>query len=232
MSSFNFGSFSEQKVKNTNFLRAYNIYENVKFTGIDEPKTGTSKNGRAWKSWAFHFECPDGEFVKSIFVPEDNKRPVFKNAQGHDYERPSNHENNLAFLFLVGQYFDPEGLEKLKKNMDKVDGYDTLIALFKKVIATNKNTTSMKLVGRNVEGSVYAEMPQYCGLSKELDEEGKAKWFPVSNSVFGDKVGFTAYELSKKKELESAKPTDMSKKESAPSESSESNEVALEDLLD
>ena len=61
MSSFNFGGFAEQKVKNTNYLRAYNIYENVKFTGIDEPKTGTSKNGRAWKSWAFHFECPDGK---------------------------------------------------------------------------------------------------------------------------------------------------------------------------
>ena len=84
----------------------------------------------------------------------------------------------------------------------------------------------------DTETVLYAEMPQYCGLSKELDEEGKAKWFPVSNSVFGDKVGFTAYELSKKKELESAKPTDMSKKESAPSESSESNEVAFDDLLD
>ena len=232
MGNFDFGSFAkETSVSSNNYLRPYSVYENVKFAGIEGPTSGTSANGNDWTRYDFIFSCPDGTYKESVFAPnnpeKDTQRSKVTNANGHETELPSNFERTMEFLKYVGKTFNPAGLEKLQKVSGKIGSFAEFIEAFKKCIGTPDTTTTMKLGGRVNQGSVYAALPNYLAVNSKTGEVF------IRDHVFGDKVALSAWELSKKKEYESAKPTDMSKKKNNINKESNSDDSqSVDSLLD
>jgi hypothetical protein len=62
--------------------------------------------------------------------------------------------------------------------------------------------TNLKLVGRNVNGTVYAQLPNACGLNKE------GEIFPTN--FIGKDLFFSNYEQQQADQYKNAKPTVMS----------------------
>ena len=102
--------------------------------------------------------------------------------------------------------------------------------------AIDKTSTSMKLVGRNSNGHVYATLPNCTGIAQAKTEAVAAKnnvnvgeWYTWMNSPFGDKLFFSAYEETQRAALANAKPTDMP--EEITGGASEEESIDLESLL-
>ena len=79
----------------------------------------------------------------------------------------------------------------------------SLIKITDKVKGTE---TKLKLVGRNRDGKVVAEIPRILGINKE----GEAF---VADNYIGSKLFFSDYEEGKRAEYLNSKPTDMEKKD-------------------
>ena len=73
--------------------------------------------------------------------------------------------------------------------------------VIKSLAGKNNVETKLKLVGRNNNGTIYAALPNACGLSKT------GEVFPVN--FIGDNLFFTNYELTQQKNYQNAKPTNM-----------------------
>lgn len=222
--NFNFDQEQTYVASSQQYLKAYTINE-VKLTKIEKTTlTGSKDPNASYDVVALEFTGTDknpGVFTTNLFIPssdEDAKRPTFKNAQGHEYERPSRAENFQYTLMQLMQVLNPEGAKAaLAKLQGKNVGVDTFVQL---VIATiNKKpgtVTNLKLVGRNVNGTVYAQLPNACGLNKE------GKLFPVN--FVGDTLFFSAYEEQQSKAVNEAKPTPMS-------EANKQEDKDIDDLL-
>jgi hypothetical protein len=116
---------------------------------------------------------------------------------------------------------NPAGEEKIKVNASKIKTVDQFIDLVVKALAGKNNVeTKLKLVGRNNNGTVYAALPNACGLNKA------GEVFPVN--FIGDNLFFTNYELTQQKNYQNAKPTNMSSVDNNPDEKGE--ELNLDDL--
>lgn len=199
----NFGSIANSG-NGISYLHAWNIYEDVKFDGVDDPKTGTSANGTSWKSWSFNFSCPKGVFSKSIFAPTDMtiKRRQFTNANGHEITFPSGFEENKEFIAQVLKAYNPEGFKKLCEIAPKIKTFDEFIAAAKKLLTNVTKTTNIKLTGRaSQDGRVFADIPRLCAINSKTGE------LFTSDVFIGDNVSFTDYQLGKKKEYEAHKPS-------------------------
>ena len=146
-----------------------------------------------------------GVFTTNLFIPnspQDMERPTFQNANGHDYQRPSRFENFQFTLMQIVHALNPTGEEKIKANASKIKTIDQFIDLVIKALnGKDKVETNLKLVGRNNNGTVYASLPNACGLNKA------GEVFPVN--FIGDNLFFTNYELQQQKSFQSAKPTNM-----------------------
>ena len=222
--NFNFDQEQSYVASSQQYLKAYTINE-VKLTKIEKTTlTGSKDPNASYDVVALEFTGTDknpGVFTTNLFIPssdEDAKRPTFKNAQGHEYERPSRAENFQYTLMQLMQVLNPEGAKAaLAKLQGKNVGVDTFVQL---VIATiNKKPgtiTNLKLVGRNVNGTVYAQLPNACGLNKE------GKLFPVN--FVGDTLFFSAYEEQQSKTVNEAKPTPVS-------EANKQEDNDIDDLL-
>lgn len=205
--ALNFGTLATTQTTSTStYLRPYNIYEGVKFAGIEGPVTGTSAQGNSWTAYDFKFECKDGNYSERIFEPTEKstERRTVTNAQGHDSELPSDFERTMAFLAQVGNVFNPDGFKKLQEASSKIKDFTTMINAFKKFIGTPETTTNLKLSGRNSNGTVYASLPTFVRINSKTGEVF------TSDNFLGDKVAFSAWELQKKSEYENAKPTNVS----------------------
>lgn len=221
--------FNFSKLNETNFssnagahLKPYEIY-NVNLTKIEKTELKGSKDPNAvYPVVALEFtatEDPKGTFTTNLFIPTtqaDIERPTFKNAEGHEYQRPSRFENFQYTLMQIVTALNPAGAEKIKENGSKIKTIDQFIDLIVKALAGKTNvTTKLKLVGRVNNGTTYAALPSACGLTKA------GEVFPVN--FIGDNVFFSNYELTQQKNYQNAKPTDMSKVDNNPDEASNSD---------
>ena len=210
--NFNFNSLSEQNFTSNAgaYLRPYGIYK-VNLTKI-EKTTLTGKDGTEYPIIAIEFTgCGDdkGTFSTNLFIPrtdKDMERPVFKNNEGHEYNRPSSFENFQFTLMQIVHALNPTGEEKIKANASKIKSIDQFIELIIKALTgKEKIVTDLKLVGRTNNNVVYAALPSACGLNKS------GEIFPVN--FIGDNLFFTNYELTQQKNYQNAKPTNMEKEE-------------------
>jgi len=205
MGNFNFGSIAKVSTETSgNYLRPYNVYKNVKFAGVSEPLTGNTKDGGTWKAWDFTFEAPEGIYNERIFEPTEKSQTRAKvtNANGHETELPSEFERTLYFAAQVVEAFRPEKAEAFKKQCEKITTFDDFIKCLKTVLSNPSKTAELLLTGRTYEGSVYAKLPNFVRIGKDGN--------PYTSEKFvGENLALSSYELQKKKEYESAKPTNM-----------------------
>ena len=222
--NFNFDQEQSYVASSQQYLKAYTINE-VTLTKIEKTTLQGSKDPNAsYDVIALEFTGTDknpGVFSTNLFIPssdEDAKRPTFKNAQGHEYERPSRAENFQYTLMQLMQVLNPEGAKAaLAKLQGKNVSVDTFIQLVIGTIKKKPNAkTNLKLIGRNVNGTVYAQLPNACGLNKE------GKLFPIN--FVGDTLFFSAYEEQQSKAVKDAKPTPVA-------EDSAKEDEDIDDLL-
>jgi hypothetical protein len=227
---FNFSNLSEQNFTSNAgaYLRPYDIYT-VNLTKIEKTTLKGSKDPNAeYPVVALEFTGTGdnkGTFSANLFIPttdEDMKRPTYKNNEGHEYERPSRFENFQFTLMQIVHALNPTGEEKIKANASKIKSIDQFIDLIIKALTgKEKVETELKLVGRNNNGTVYAALPQACGLNKA------GEVFPVN--FIGENLFFNNYELTQQKAYQNAKPTKMDSIDNNPDENT-SDDLDVSDL--
>lgn len=229
---FNFNNLSEQNFSSNAgaYLKPYDIYK-VNLTKIEKTELKGSKDPNAvYPVVTLEFtEVGDSKrnFTTNLFIPtseQDMERPVFKNNEGHEYNRPSRFENFQFTLMQIVHALNPAGEQKIKDNASKIKTVDQFIELIVKALTGKNNVeTNLKLVGRVNNGTVYAALPNACGLTKT------GEIYPTN--FIGDNLFFTNYELSQQKAYQNAKPTDMTKVENNPDENPDTdidlNEIEL-----
>ena len=207
---FNFNSIAEQNYSSAagQYLRPYGIYK-VNLTKI-EKTTLNGKDGTEYPVVAIEFTgCGEdkGVFTNNIFIPNkesDMERRTLKNANGHENQVASNFENFQFTLMQIVHALNPTGEEKIKANASKIKTIDQFVDLIIKALAGKDNIeTELKLVGRNNNGTIYASLPNACGINK------KGEIFPVN--FIGDNLFFSNYELTQQKKYQNAIPTNMDK---------------------
>ena len=124
-------------------------------------------------------------------------------------------------LMQMVQVINPTGAQKIIANSDKIKTIDQFIELVIKGLKDKNNVdVYLKLVGRNVNGTFYANLPNACVLGRDATAETKPS---VLNFISTDenKLSFSNYELTQMKQYKSAKPTNMDKVENNPDSSDE-----------
>ena len=212
MLDFNFNSLENTNFagNSTQYLRPYGIYK-VNLTKIENTTITSKDKSSEYPVVSLEFTgCEEnpGVFSTNIFIPtkqEDMERPVFKNKEGHEYNRPSRFENFQYTLMQIVHALNPDGEEKIKNNASKIKSIDQFLDLVMRALkGKEKVNTYIKLVGRNNEGKVYSSLPDPCGLNKEN------KIFPVNFIGEKDSLFFTNFEITQQKAYNNAKPTTMS----------------------
>lgn len=224
--SFNFSLNEVKPINSVKYLKAYNIYNDVTLDGV-EIKEGVSAKGNAWKSLNLTFSCPEGTYNHSVFYlnsDKDVERTEMDMPNGGKRQLPSAWERSRDLIAAIGFTFFPDDFAKMQKASATLqykgakDAFEKIADMFIKCVNKNKGKvhTNMKLVGRNSNGTVYATLPNCTGIAEAKDtkraEENNVNigdWYTWMITPFGDNLSFTSYEETKKKELESAKPTDM-----------------------
>lgn len=229
-------NFNFENLSNSNFssnagayLKPYDIYK-VRLTKIEKTELKGSKDPNAvYPIVALEFtEAGDSKrtFSTNLFIPtseQDMERPVFKNNEGHEYNRPSRFENFQYTLMQIVHALNPAGEQKIKDNGSKIKTIDQFIDLIIKALNGKSNVeTNLKLVGRTNNGTVYAALPNACGLTKTNEI------YPTN--FIGENLFFTNYELSQQKAYQNAKPTDMAKVENNPDEVTENDDIDLGEI--
>lgn len=238
--AFNFGSLATTKpASTTSYLKPYSINENVTIKST-EIKEGTSETGTPWKKLDIVFGNDEGIYSDSIFwitSEKDFERGEYDTSNGGKRQTPSNWERTKDKMAAIGYAFFPESFEKLKAVAGKAKTFDDLIITFKKLAdaAIDKNPTSMKLVGRNSKGRVYATLPNCTGIAQATEKTAASNnvavgdWYTWMTSPFGDNLYFSAYEETQKNNYAKATPTEMPN--DPLSTESESDDFDLESLL-
>ena len=102
---------------------------------------------------------------------------------------------------------NPKGFEAMQAASSKFKSFDDVANALIKITDKVKGTeTKLKLVGRNRDGKVVADIPRLVGINKD----GEAF---VADNYIGSKLFFSDYEEGKRAEYLGSKPTDMSKKD-------------------
>ena len=237
MGSLNFGSFANVNAVSTSkrTLKPYGSYL-VKFEGA-EIISGSKKDDptATYQAIDLKFEGEEGVFNKRVFFPKDSdgERPKFKNSEtGHEYERPSNFENTMYLMIQLLQVLNPAGAEKFQMAIPKAKDFAQLAEVFVKLVNVKKgNELYIKLVGRNSDGTIYAELPNCVGLNKQNE------LFPINAFSLKDDFKWSNYEMQEKAKYESAKPSAPKPKNNDPlgvedNNSSSSGEMSTDELLD
>lgn len=225
---FNFSNLANASFSNENstqYLKPFDIYT-VKLTKIEKGELKGSKDPNAvYPIVTLEFTGTGdshGIFTKNLFIPtseEDSKRPEYENSNGHKYQRPSRMENFQYTLMQLVHVLNPVGEAKIMENASKIKSTDQFIDLIVKALTGKDNVeTKLKLVGRNANGTTYAELPNACGLNKE------GNIFPIN--FIGDNLFFSNYEIEQQKKYQNAKPTDMG----TVTEEEPSDEINLDDI--
>lgn len=214
--AFNFGQIATTQATATvsRTLKPWAIYP-VKFAGcrVDHIQ-GKKDPSQTYDILKIRFENEEGYYEESIFFPRegDDERPTYQNREGHDYQTPSRFEQTMAIIAQLGTVLNREGFEKMQAASSKFRNFeDVCKALIAITDPVKGKETNIKLIGRNRDGRVSAALPRICGVNKQGE-------LFTSDNFIGDKLFFTTYEENQISAYQNAKPTDMSKTESNPSD--------------
>lgn len=208
--AFNFNIDTKPVVRNTRQqLKPWNIYD-VKFTGCEIREFDGRKDPTAhYKVLAINFENEDGVFSVNQFFPKegDDVRRSYDGKNGGKVEMPSNFETLMAVVKQTAMILNPKGFEAMQAASSKFKSFDDVANALIKITDKVKGTeTKLKLVGRNRDGKVVADIPRIVGINKEGETF-------VADNYIGSKLFFSDYEEGKRAEYLESKPTDMSKKD-------------------
>lgn len=202
---FNFGISKESAVKTVRpQLKPWNIYD-VKFMGCEVREFAGKKDPNVtYKVLDIKFENEDGYFTVTKFFPKagDDVRREVDAKNGGKRELASNFEELMNIVKQTAEVLTPEGFKKMSELSPKFKSFDdvakTLIAVTDKVKGC---TTKIKLVGRNRDNRIVAEIPSITSVF-----DGTAT---ITDNYIGSKLFFTPYEEGKREEYLKSKPTEM-----------------------
>lgn len=204
---FNFGISKESAIKTVRpQLKPWNIYD-VKFLGCEVREFAGKKDPSVvYKVLDIKFENEDGYFTVTKFFPKagDDKRKEVEAKNGGKRELPSNFEELMNVVKQTAEVLTPDGFKKMSELSAKFKSFDdvakALIAVTDKVKGCE---TKIKLVGRNSDNRVVAEIPSITGVF-----DGTAT---ITDNYIGNKLFFTPYQEQKREEYLKSKPSDPEK---------------------
>jgi len=204
--AFNFGISAESAVRNTRRpLAPWNIHD-VKFMGCEIKEFSGKKDPNAhYKVLNINFENEDGYFTLTKFFPKDgdDERREFPGQNGGKVVMPSNFEVLMATVAQTAQILNPAGFEKMQTMSSKFRSFDDVANALIKVTEKAKGTEiKIKLVGRNRDGKVVADVPRIVGINKEGESF-------IADNYIGTKLFFSDYEETQREKYLKAKPTEM-----------------------
>lgn len=205
---FNFGISKDSAVKTVRpQLKPWNIYD-VKFMGCEVREFAGKKNpNEVYKVLDIKFENEDGYFTVTKFFPKqgDDVRREVDAKNGGKRELASNFEELMNVVKQTAEVLNPEGFKKMSELSSKFKSFDdvanTLVKITDKVKGCD---TKIKLVGRNRDNRVVAEIPNITGVF-----DGVAT---ITDNYIGNKLFFSDYEEKKRAEYLNSTPTTMSEK--------------------
>lgn len=221
----NIGFKADEKYVSTSLplLKPWEIHD-VEFDGFEYATFDGKKDPSAkYEVLKIKFKNDEGQFTHTLFAPKpgDDKRPLRKNKNGHEMEGPSNVE---VFTKTIGHVLNEISPATLTKLAGKNTTFEKLCAFLVSETKSKIGTkTKIKLVG-DKDGK-----PKFPYLLSVFENGGEAV---VTNNCIGQKLGFTSYELDKKKEMESAAPTQMPSTSNGGSESVSMGSPVQEDAKD
>ena len=233
---FNFGISKESAIKTVRpQLKPWNIYD-VKFMGCEVREFAGKKDPSVtYKVLDIKFENEEGYFTVTKFFPKagDDVRREVDAKNGGKRELASNFEELMNIVKQTAEVLTPEGFKKMSELSPKFKSFDdvakTLIAVTDKVKGCE---TKIKLVGRNRDNRIVAEIPNITSVF-----DGVAT---ITDNYIGSKLFFSDYEESKRAEYLKSKPTDMKSsksdalldvEETSPASPMDDEELDLENLL-
>lgn len=203
---FNFGISKESAVRTVRpQLKPWNIYD-VKFMGCEVREFQGKKDPNVtYKVLDIKFENEDGYFTVTKFFPKagDDKRLEVETKNGGKRELASNFEELMNIVKQTAEVLNPEGFKKMSELSSKFRSFDdvakTLIAVTDKVKGCE---TKIKLIGRNRDNRVVAEIPNITSVF-----DGVAT---ITDNYIGSKLFFSDYEEGRRSEYLKSRPTEMS----------------------
>ena len=109
----------------------------------------------------------------------------------------------MAVVKQTAQVLNPAGFEKMQAASSKFKSFDDVAKALIQVTDKVKGTkTKLKLIGKNRDGKVVADIPRIVGINKE----GVAF---ISDNYIGDKLFFSDYEETQRSKFVNATPTEM-----------------------
>lgn len=226
--SFNFGITTDSAVRNTRRPLAPWAIHDVKFMGCEIREFDGKKDPTAhYKVLAINFENEDGYFSVTNFFPKegDNERKEFDSSNGGKIIMPSNFEVLMAIVKQTAQVLTPEGFDKMQAASSKFKSFDdvakALITITDKV---KGKETKLKLIGKNRDGKVVADIPRIVGINKQGESF-------ISDNYIGDKLFFSDYEETQRTKYTKATPTEMPAEPALTDTSHEAGDFDLTDLL-
>ena len=213
---FNFGGV--QTNVSGKRLAAWDIYK-VKFEGCKiEQIQGKKDPTVTYNILKTRFSNENGYYEEPTFFPEteaDAKRNEYKKQDGSVTLFPSHVETAEYFIAQLLNTLSPEAFNKLKEISPKLKTFEDVAKAVVKLTEKLKGTeVYIKLVGRTNNGSVNASLPNFVAVAKTPDADGKYRAYMSDRFIklASDKetiLTFNDYELKKKSEAATAKPTDM-----------------------
>lgn len=204
--AFNFGISTESAVRSSRRPLSPWSINDVKFMGCEVREFAGKKDPtQTYKVLDIKFENEDGYFTVTNFFPKegDDVRRTYEGKNGGTVEMPSNFETLMAIVKQTAQVINPEGFEKMQQASSKFRSFDDVVKALIQITDKFKGTeTKLKLVGRNRDGKVTAEIPRILGINKQ----GEAF---VSDNYIGSKLFFTDYEETQRANYVKATPTKM-----------------------
>lgn len=202
---FNFGISKESAVKTVRpQLKPWNIYD-VKFMGCEVREFAGKKDPNVtYKVLDIKFENEDGYFTVTKFFPKagDDQRRKVKNSNGGEREMASNFEELMNIVKQTVEVLTPEGFKTLSELSSKFKSFDDVAKVMIKVTDKVKGCeTKIKLVGRNRDNRVVAEIPNITSVF-----DGVAT---ITDNYIGSKLFFSNWEEGQREAYLNSKPTEM-----------------------
>lgn len=202
---FNFGISKESAVKTVRpQLKPWNIYD-VKFMGCEVREFAGKKDPNVtYKVLDIKFENEDGYFTVTKFFPKagDDQRRKVKNSNGGEREMASNFEELMNIVKQTVEVLTPEGFKTLSELSSKFKSFDDVAKIMIKVTDKVKGCeTKIKLVGRNRDNRVVAEIPNITSVF-----DGVAT---ITDNYIGSKLFFSNWEEGQREAYLNSKPTEM-----------------------
>lgn len=202
---FNFGISKESAVKTVRpQLKPWNIYD-VKFIGCEVREFAGKKDPNVtYKVLDIKFENEDGYFTVTKFFPKpgDDQRRKVKSSNGGEREMASNFEELMNIVKQTVEVLTPEGFKTLSELSPKFKSFDDVAKVMIKVTDKVKGCeTKIKLVGRNRDNRVVAEIPNITSVF-----DGVAT---ITDNYIGSKLFFSNWEEGQRNAYLNSKPTEM-----------------------